>query len=752
MNQTIKDSSHQVSSRNLNEIVSLSEQQNIPLEKLTEGTSLTRDLMLDTNRYISWQEFTTLCNNVNELIDEKVLLDRYQSSTSPFRMLRLMGHLVYDLKELFCYAFGENGLVTQLYPLNVTVEEVDSNHLIFNYEMRDDLSPSKVLHVAILGQLMGLPRLHGYPLAKVKMTRTTRGAIYDVTYSGRRNLWSRINTAWNWLATARSIGRELEQTHRELISQNRELEQEIKKTREVERVNRATQAMYQLLADNVQDIIWTTDLDLNFTYLSPSVEGVLGYTPEEGLGTPFNALIQEETKIYLMEHLETQLSSYAYEPNPDANTVLELEVTKKDGSRIQIEIKASFMRDENGKAYGVVGVARDISQRHQAEKDRKKLESQLQVSQRMDSIGQFAGGIAHDFNNLLVAILGYSDLALNQQGLSPEAREFVGEIKAAGERAAALTQKLLTFSKRQFIEPMPINVNDLISELQKMILRLMPENIELDFRLASDIGTIMADPGQIEQILINLCLNARDAMPSGGKLRIETAAVTIDEDFVSQHSWSTQGTFMHLSVSDNGTGISAAALEHIFEPFYTTKPEGEGTGLGLAVVFGIVQQHRGFINVYSESGMGSHFNIYLPTVEETPSQNSPSVSAKSQRGSETILLVEDNEHVRKLANRILSDHGYRVLEAADGPEALVIYEQAADGISLVLLDVVMPKMNGEEVMMAMKDINPNPCILFASGYSPMGVHTSFILEKNYNLIQKPYSPAQLLDQIRNLLD
>ena len=297
MNQTIKDSSHQVSSRNLNEIVSLSEQQNIPLEKLTEGTSLTRDLMLDTNRYISWQEFTTLCNNVNELIDEKVLLDRYQSSTSPFRMLRLMGHLVYDLKELFCYAFGENGLVTQLYPLNVTVEEVDSNHLIFNYEMRDDLSPSKVLHVAILGQLMGLPRLHGYPLAKVKMTRTTRGAIYDVTYSGRRNLWSRINTAWNWLATARSIGRELEQTHRELISQNRELEQEIKKTREVERVNRATQAMYQLLADNVQDIIWTTDLDLNFTYLSPSVEGVLGYTPEEGLGTPFNALIQEETKI-----------------------------------------------------------------------------------------------------------------------------------------------------------------------------------------------------------------------------------------------------------------------------------------------------------------------------------------------------------------------------------------------------------------------------------------------------------------------
>lgn len=752
MNQTIKDSSHQVSSRNLNEIVSLSDRQNIPLEKFTKGTALTRDSMLDGKRFITWQEFTTLCNNINELVDEKVLLDRYQSSPNPFRMLRLMGRLVYNLKELFLYAFGENSLVTQLYPLDVTVEEVDSNHLIFNYEMRDDLSPSKVLHIAILGQLMGLPRIHGYPLAKVKMTRTTKGAIYDVTYSTKRSLLSRINSAWNWLVTARSIGRELEQTHQELISQNTELEQEIKKTREVEQANRATQAMYQLLADNVQDIIWTTDLDLNFTYLSPSIEGILGYTPEEGLGAPFNALIPDETKIFLLEHLETQLSSYAYAPNPESNTVLELEVIKKDGDRIQIEIKASFMRDANGKAYGIVGVARDISQRKQAETDKKKLESQLQVSQRMDSIGQFAGGIAHDFNNLLVAILGYSDLALNQKGLSLEAREFLGEIRAAGERAAALTQKLLTFSKRQIIEPLPIDVNDLISEIKMMILRLMPENIELDFRPANDIGTIMADPGQIEQVLINLSLNARDAMPSGGTLLIETETITIDEDFVSQHSWSKQGTFVHLSVSDNGTGISAAALEHIFEPFYTTKPEGEGTGLGLAVVFGIVQQHQGFINVHSDTGMGSRFNVYLPTVDDTPSQKPTPVSAKRQRGSETILLVEDNEFVRKLADRILTDNGYRVLEAEDGPEALAIYEQAADEISLVLLDVVMPKMNGEEVMLAMKDINANPCVLFASGYSPGGVHTNFILEKNYHLIQKPYSPSQLLDQIRNLLD
>jgi len=552
--------------------------------------------------------------------------------------------------------------------------------------------------------------------------------------------------------TARSIGLELEQTHKELIAQNLELEQEINRSKEFEQINRATQALYQLLADNVQDIIWTTDLDLNFTYLSPSVEGILGYTPAEGMGARFNALIPDETRIYLMEQLEIQLALYANEPNPASNTVLELKVIKKDGNRTQLEIKSSFMRDEDGRANGIVGVARDISQRKQADQDRKKLESQLHVSQRMDSIGQFAGGIAHDFNNLLVAILGYSDLAANQQGLPPEAREFIGEIRAAGERAAALTQKLLTFSKRQIIEPTPISINDLISNLEMMILRLMPENIALDFRPANEVGTIMADPGQIEQILINLSLNARDAMPSGGTLLIETETVSIDAEFISQHPWAKQGKFTHLSVSDEGTGISSEALEHIFEPFYTTKPEGEGTGLGLAVVFGIVQQHEGFIHAYSEPGAGSHFNVYLPTVDQAPGQRAPTVSAISKKGSETILLVEDNEHVRKLANRILTDNGYTVLEAEDGPEALEIFEQSADDISLVLLDVVMPKMTGEEVMVAMQEINQNPHVLFASGYSPGGVHTNFILEKNYNLIQKPYSPNQLLNQIRSLLD
>jgi PAS domain S-box-containing protein len=751
MNQTIEDNSLKVSTRNLNLVVRLSEQDDIPLEKLTNGTSLDRDSLLDSHRHISWEEFTILCNNINEMLDDDEILERFQLSTNPLRMLKIMGHLVYDLKELFFYAFGDNGLITNNFPLDVTVEEAGPSHLIFKYEMRGDLAPAKVLHLGIMGQMMALPRLRGYAMAKVKMTRTARGAIYDVTYSNKRSLLSRIGRLWNWLVTAKSIGLELEQTHRELVAQNKRLEMEVLKTREVEKRNRETQAMYHLLADNVQDIIWTTDLDLNFTYVSPSVEGILGYQPEEVLSAPFSLLIPGETRTFLFEQLDMQLESFAYEPNLDPSTVIELEAIKKDGDVTPLEIRASFMRDEGGRANGIVGVARDISQRKQADLDRKKLESQLQISQRMDSMGQFAGGIAHDFNNLLVAILGYSDLASNQQGLSREAREFISEIRAAGERAAALTQKLLTFSKRQVIEPIPVDVNDLISNLELMILRLMPENIAFYFRPASDVGTILADPGQIEQILINLSLNARDAMPSGGTVIVETETITIDDDFAAQHSWSRPGIYTHLSVSDDGAGISAETVEHIFEPFYTTKPEGEGTGLGLAVVFGIVQQHDGFIHVYSEPGEGSHFNIYLPVVDDASIQRAPRLDTTDRRGSETILLVEDNKHVRKLARRILNDNGYTVLEADDGPEAIDIFKQASNEIALVLLDVVMPKMSGEEVMDAMQEINSEPCILFASGYSPGGIHTNFILENNYNLIQKPYSPTQLLDQIRVLL-
>ncbi len=743
---------HRVSARNLHLVVHLSELNHIPLEKLTVGTSLSRDMLLDDSKYISWQEFTVLCSNINELVDDEELFEQLKASANLLRMIKLMGHLVYGLKELFCYAFGEDSLITQLYPLDVTVEEVDSNHLILDYRMKDELQPSKVFHLAILAQLMKLPQLQGYPQAKVKMTRTERGAVYDVTYTTRIHLLARFRRYWNWLKSARSTALELERTRAELIARNRELEQEIVNTREAQQVNRATRAMYQLLADNVQDVIWTTDLDLNFTYLSPSVETLLGYTPAEGLGAPFNSLIPDATEDYLKELLEEQLSSYGNEPNTESSKVVELEVIKKDGGRISIEIKASFMRDENGKAYGVVGVARDISQRKLAELDRRKLESQLQVSQRMDSIGQFAGGIAHDFNNLLVAILGYADLALSQVELVNETREFIGEIKAAGDRAAALTRKLLTFSKRQIIEPAPINVNDLISDLQMMILRLLPENIELDVSSTKGIRTILADPGQIEQVLINLCLNARDAMHEGGKLLIQTRNTIIDNDFVARHPWSRAGLFMQLSVTDNGTGISEASLEHIFEPFYTTKPEGEGTGLGLAVVFGIVQQHQGFMHVHSEADIGTTFDIYLPAIEESPIDLSVQESADAQGGTETILLVEDNEHVRRLAERILSNHGYSVLVAEDGPEALEIYEHLSDDISLVLLDVVMPKMMGEQVMIAMQEINPNPCVLFASGYSPGGVHTNFILEKNYHLIQKPYSPDQLLNEIRTLLD
>ncbi|MCK4506184.1 MAG: PAS domain S-box protein [Candidatus Aegiribacteria sp.] len=384
--------------------------------------------------------------------------------------------------------------------------------------------------------------------------------------------------------------------------------------------------------------------------------------------------------------------------------------------------------------------------------ERKQLEEQLRQSQKMEAIGMLAGGIAHDFNNILQAIFGYTDLAEARLSEGDPVLEDLMEIDTSARRAADLTQQLLAFGRRQVLVPKDINLNDLIGNLLKMLRRVIGEDIELKFNQGHRLGTVHADPVQIEQVIMNLCVNARDAMPNCGNLTIETENVLITEDYCSTHPSTQQGRYVLLAITDSGCGMNEETRNRIFEPFFTTKTVGKGSGLGLSTAHGIVNQHDGFINVYSEEGKGTAFKIYLPLVERPAEYISASIKGSVTGGTETILVAEDDEVLRYLARRILEKAGYTVLLAEDGLEAVGVLEQQSDKISLALLDIVMPGMSGKEVYDRMREISPITRTLFTSGYSSNTVHTRFVLDEGMHLISKPYDPDTLLHKVRAVLD
>lgn len=385
--------------------------------------------------------------------------------------------------------------------------------------------------------------------------------------------------------------------------------------------------------------------------------------------------------------------------------------------------------------------------------EQRRLEEQLRQAHKMEAIGQLAGGMAHDFNNILQAILGYTDMVLN--GMSPDNKHYAAltQVFRAGERAAALTRQLLAFSRRQVLQLAPVDLNRVVEELMRMVRRLIGEHIDLVVMPGHELRTVNADKGQLEQVLLNLCVNARDAMPDGGRLTIETRNVDVDEAFCAAHEWAKPGHHVLLSVSDTGTGMDEETRLQVFEPFFTTKETGKGTGLGLATVYGIVRQHDGMIHVYSEPGKGTRFGIYLPAGEQpiVPAEPAPDGSA-IPGGSETVLLAEDNEQTRLLTEQILREAGYRVLVAADGEEALALYAANGSDIDLLLLDVVMPKRGGRAVLDEVRLGNSQAKCLFVSGYSDDAVHTNFILDAGLHLVQKPYSRSEILRAVRRTLD
>ncbi|HEY3348957.1 MAG TPA: ATP-binding protein [Thermoanaerobaculia bacterium] len=398
-------------------------------------------------------------------------------------------------------------------------------------------------------------------------------------------------------------------------------------------------------------------------------------------------------------------------------------------------------------------LSRTNEQLHVQMEERERAEESLRQSQKMDAVGQLAGGVAHDFNNLLTAILGYADLLASRPAIEGGAREEVAEIRNAGERAATLTRQLLAFSRKQVLEPVVLHVNDLVGDLEKMLRRLIGEDVDLVSILDPSVGNVRADPGQLEQVILNLVVNARDAMPRGGKLTIETANADLDEAYSQRHAAARPGRYVMVAVSDTGFGMDASTVEHIFEPFFTTKEKGKGTGLGLSTVYGIVKQSGGNIWVYSEPGKGTAFKVYLPRVDDAVAEG---VSAEASplpaaAANETILLVEDEESVRTLARRILVGHGYRVLEASGGEAALEAFRAHGARIDLLVTDLVMPDMAGTDLAARLNERHPDLRVLFMSGYTGDAAVRSGQLVQGRAFLQKPFTPAVLLRRVRDSL-
>lgn len=476
------------------------------------------------------------------------------------------------------------------------------------------------------------------------------------------------------------------------------------------------------------------------TFINHAITRVTGYGPEEIVGQNWWRTHYPGAEYRQVDQL--------FEEFKQGRAVVnyEMTLTTKSGSKRTVSWNSVNRSNKQGEIIEIIGIGADVT-------ERRELEDQLRQSQKMEAVGQLAGGVAHDFNNLLTVIIGYSDLLLSELGRSEPPRLKVEEIKKAGERAASLTRQLLAFSRRQVLQPKVLNLNAIVADVEKMLRRLIGEDIDLLTVLEPSLNQIKADPGQIEQVILNLVVNARDAMPQGGKLTIETANVYLDNKYARKHMSIQPGHYVMLVVSDTGCGMNAETQARMFEPFFTTKEQGKGTGLGLSTVYGIVKQSGANIWAYSEVGKGTAFKIYLPradgVVESDESRETP---AELPQGRETVMLAEDEEQVRRMIREILEMNGYRVLEASSGKEALSIYKQYGEQIDLILTDAVMPQMSGRELAQSLETLNPGIKVLYMSGYTDDAIVRHGLLDQGIAFLQKPFTPEALTRKVREVLD
>ena len=491
--------------------------------------------------------------------------------------------------------------------------------------------------------------------------------------------------------------------------------------------------------EQTADSIVITDPGGKIEYVNPAFERITGYSEQEVVGRNPRFLKSGKTDKSVYQGLWETITNGEVWVGNFINR-------KKDGTQFEERATISPVRDLLGRVVNYIAVKQDITQQTQ-------LEAQFRQAQKMEAVGRLAGGVAHDFNNLLTAITGYSDLTLRKLNQSDPLRKNIEEVKKAAERASSLTRQLLAFSRKQVMQPKVLDLNAIISDMNKMLPRLIGEDLKVNMRLAEDLGRIKADPGQIEQVIVNLVVNARDAMPQGGTLTVATSNVIMDEELARSYVSVQQGPHVLLAVSDTGCGMDAETQQHIFEPFFTTKEMGKGTGLGLSTVFGIVKQSQGGIWVSSEVGQGTTFKVYLPRVDAQADALEEKDAPKGvARGTETVLLVEDDDLVRSVARVTLELCGYEVLEAANGGEALLISKERECKVDLLLTDVVMPRMSGRTLVKEITDLCPKMKVLYMSGYTNDAVVSHGVFQEGVAFIQKPFTPEALSRKVREVLE
>ena len=493
---------------------------------------------------------------------------------------------------------------------------------------------------------------------------------------------------------------------------------------------------YRILFENNPHPMWVYDLEtLGFLTVNDAAIQHYGYSRQEFLAMTIKDIRPQEDVAALLKNVSLVTDGL------DRAGVWRHRT--KNGSVIFVEITSHTLNFGGRRAELVM--AHDVSERN-------KLEDQLRHAQKMEAVGRLAGGVAHDFNNILTAIIGYGSLLQMKMKADDPMLHNAEEVIAAAQRGANLTQSLLAFSRKQIINPRPVNINQIVGRVGKLLTRLIGEDVRLDIRLGQEDLVVIADSGQIEQVLMNLATNARDSMPDGGTLHIETNRIELDDRFIAAHNYGKPGAYAVIAMTDSGSGMDAKTAERIFEPFFTTKEMGRGTGLGLSMVYGIVKQHEGYVNVYTEPGKGSTFKCYLPLASARVSDQSMQRPGPLKGGSETILLAEDDDALRRLARTVLEEFGYRIIEAVDGEDAIEKFKQHHKSIQLLLLDVIMPKKNGREVYEEAKKLVPGIRTLFVSGYTADIVHKRGILDEGQAFIAKPVSPSELLKKIREVLE
>jgi two-component system cell cycle sensor histidine kinase/response regulator CckA len=516
---------------------------------------------------------------------------------------------------------------------------------------------------------------------------------------------------------------------------------DISEQKRKEEMLQKSESKFRTIFERVAVGIALVSIDGQLVESNPALQEMLGHREEDLRNRVFNEFIHPEDAA-----IDVDLDQELIAGKRD-HYQIEKRFIRKDGGVVWCQLNVSLVRGGQEERPFTICMVEDIT-------ERKRLETQFFQSQKMETIGRLAGGIAHDFNNLLTVIKGYTQLSLNHIREGDPCRENIEEIKGAAERAAELTNQLLTFSRRQILDMKVLDLNTIVRGLEKMMGRIIGEDIEMFTVLDDHLGRVKTDPAQIEQVILNLVVNARDAMPAGGKLAIETANVVLDETYTRTHIGVAPGSYVMLSVSDTGCGMPPEIKELIFEPFFTTKEEGKGTGLGLSTIYGIVKQSGGNIWVYSEPARGTTFKIYLPRVEEeTDALPVQDDTDRLPRGNETVLLVEDDPSLRALAARVLRYQGYKVLEATNGHEAIgTAHENDQEKIHLLLTDVVMPHMGGRELVKRMKTLHSEIRVLFISGYTDHAITYHAGLKPGTPFLQKPFSPTALAKKVREVLD